>query len=80
MATESLHNGLHIIVLSRQEAANVLGLLAAQLADVALSGNQCGAAPQFTIVRPDGSIAFRLCLTLDPKPVEPSSERCASDL
>lgn len=42
MAKETIHNELHVIEVSGKEAADLIGLLAAQLAGVPLSGNASG--------------------------------------
>ncbi len=47
-----------VIVLSRKEAANLIALLAGQLADEAVQGNHTGAAP--TIQIGDHDMAFVL--------------------
>jgi len=52
-----------VISLNRQEAADVVGLLVAQLADAALINNHAGACPVVNVVE-DGKIKYRLFLVL----------------
>jgi hypothetical protein len=40
-----------VVILTRQEAADLIGLLTAQLAGVALTGNMGGACPEIVITR-----------------------------
>jgi hypothetical protein len=62
MATEVVSNGPELVItLSPSEAANVIGLLAAQLAGTPLTGNAAGAAPTLNVVE-DGRIKYRLSL------------------
>ena len=43
----SVKEPVTIFALTRKEAADIIGLLAAQLADTALPGNLAGGCPQF---------------------------------
>lgn len=66
MATEILHDDtLKVIAISPKETADLIGLLAAQLANVPLVGtNGHGAVPSINIVE-HGVIKYRLALCLD---------------
>lgn len=66
MATELIHNELHVISLDKKEIVDLIGLLAAQLGEVALSGNASGAIPSVNIVD-KGSIKYRLAFCLVTK-------------
>lgn len=67
MATEVIHENIRIISMDREDAANVIGLLAAQLAGTTLQGNQSGATPTINIVE-NGVIKYRLVLVVQEKP------------
>lgn len=65
MATEIVRDECNqIIKLTAQEAADIIGLLAAQLADTPLVGNQAGACPTIKIVE-DGRIKYALSLIIE---------------
>lgn len=65
MATETiLPDGMKVIAISGKEAADMIGLLAAQLARVPLCNNASGAAPSVNIVE-HGVIKYRLVLCLE---------------
>jgi hypothetical protein len=59
MATEVNEAGFRVIMLDRAEAANLIGLLAAQLAGTTLQGNVSGAAPSLNI-EDRGVVKYRL--------------------
>jgi len=62
MATEIVKTDTEVVItLSPSETANVIGLLAAQLAGTPLTGNAAGAAPTLNVVE-DGRIKYRLSL------------------
>jgi hypothetical protein len=64
MARLTVERELHVLVLSRQEAVNLVGLLTAQLGDRPLVGNQSGAAPTVNVMD-RGMVVQRLVVTLD---------------
>lgn len=64
MATEIIEKELHAITLDRQEAANLIGLLAAQLAGTTLQGNMSGACPEVRIVD-RGVVKHRICFVVN---------------
>lgn len=66
MAKEDIVDQLKIITMDKQEAVDLIGLLAAQLADVALTGNMSGAAPSINVVD-KGVIKYRLSFLLERK-------------
>lgn len=45
-----------VLVLNRQEAVNIIGLLGAQLADRPLVGNLAGACPEVRLTGADGLV------------------------
>lgn len=49
MATEYKEKANRFVALSRKEATDLIGLLTAQLAGVALQGNHSGACPEFVV-------------------------------
>ena len=68
MATE-YNDGpqLKIISLTRQETANIIGLLAAQLGDVTLRGNQGGACPDVNVLD-HGNVKYRITFIVGSDP------------
>lgn len=66
MAREHLHDALKVVLLSSQEAVDLIGLLTAQLAGVPLIGNQGGAFPTINISE-NGVIKYRLMIGIDSK-------------
>lgn len=64
MATEIKFEDLKVIAVSRQEATDLIGLLVAQLAGVALVGNTGGAAPTINVVD-RGQTVYRMVVTLE---------------
>lgn len=64
MAKEILHNESKIISASAKEIADLIGLLAAQLAEAPLIGNQSGAVPSMNISE-NGSVKYKLLIVLD---------------
>lgn len=66
MAQEELNEKSHIRILklSRKEALDVIGLLAAQLADRPLRGNSGGACPVLIIEGSEGSIPTQTQLAI----------------
>lgn len=64
MASEIIHEELKVIAMSRKEAVDLIGLLAAQLGDVTLVGNQGGACPSFT-VNDRGNTLYRMAFVLE---------------
>lgn len=66
MATEHVEPGLRIVSVDRKDAADLIGLLAAQLAGTALTGNMSGALPSINVVE-NGVVKYRLVLVLGPE-------------
>lgn len=64
MASEIIHNELKVIAISRKEAVDLIGLLAAQLGDVTLTGNHGGACPSFWISE-RGQLLYRMAVVLE---------------
>lgn len=65
MATEEIvDKQLSVISLSKQEAVNLIGLLTAQLGNVALKGNASGSAPELNIIK-YGQTKYRLVFCLE---------------
>lgn len=64
MATETLHNELRVITIDPKEAADLIGLLAAQLAGKPLINNHAGAIASVNVVE-HGVVKYRLCLMVD---------------
>lgn len=65
MATETiLSDGVRVIAVSSKETADLIGLLAAQLAQVPLCNNSAGAAPSINIVE-HGIVKYQLVLCLE---------------
>lgn len=64
MASEIIHEELKVIAMSRKEAVDLIGLLAAQLGDVTLSGNHGGACPSFWI-NDRGHLLYRMAFVLE---------------
>lgn len=50
-----------ILELSKKETTDLIGLLVAQLAGVALTGNMAGSVPTI-VVEEKGVVKYRLCL------------------
>lgn len=65
MAKETFHQELQCITLSRQEAVNLIGLLSAQLGDVALRGNHMSACFDAYLHKQEGD-PKRLVIALEP--------------
>ena len=55
---------MKVISVSKKEAVDIIGLLAAQVANVTLSGNHAGAAPSLNILE-HGVIKYRLLLCVE---------------
>lgn len=69
MAIEETVNDLHIITVGKKEATDIIGLLAAQLANVALSGHQLGATPSINIVE-NGQVKYRIVILLEGRKIK----------
>lgn len=65
MAKETDQGSHKVVSVSRKEAADLAGLLIAQLADVPLEGHHAGACPTLRIVD-DGKIKYLLSIVLEP--------------
>ncbi len=70
MASETQHNDLRVIGLSRREALDIVAFLAAQLAGVALQNNAIGAPPSVNVMD-RGVVKYRLLLGLEEVLREP---------
>jgi hypothetical protein len=73
MATETkvdkvngTNRNISCILMSRQEAVNLIGLLAASLGDVALRGNHSGSLAEINIVS-SGQVQYSICFGLKPE-------------
>lgn len=64
MAKRETVGKLEVIAISKHEAAQIIALLAGQLADTAILGNQSGAAPTINIMD-FGAIKMKIALVLD---------------
>jgi len=64
MATECIHKKFRFITLSRKEAVDMIGLLAADLAGETLSGNASGATAAVNVVE-HGAIKYRLVISTE---------------
>lgn len=67
MATKCILTKQHaVIVMSRSETVNLIGLLAAQLGQTTLQGNMSGAAPDI-LITDKGVITQRLSFVIEEK-------------
>jgi hypothetical protein len=74
MALEAKYKDMTTICLDRKEAADVIGLLAAQLAKVALVGNARGAMPSINVVV-NGQVKYRLVLYVEPEAIATQNKK-----
>lgn len=65
MARETFHRELQCIALTREEAANLIALLAAQLGDTHIRHHQVGAAFD-TVLSKETGPHLRLVISLEP--------------
>lgn len=74
MATEERINEARYIELTRKEAANIIGLLGAQLANEPLINNQLGACPDVKIIDKNTGAIIWLSFIVDLKPRSAATE------
>ena len=74
MATEERVKNTWYIELTRKEAANIIGLLGAQLADEPLIGNQGGACPDVKVFSKVGQVKVWMAFIVDPNPRDNAGE------
>lgn len=68
MAREVIDDKLHVIVLSKKEIVNLVGMLTAQLGSVTLGGHMHGACPDVDIEE-NGNFRYRMSFVLEPSNV-----------
>jgi hypothetical protein len=64
MAIETKIDKNHYVQLTRKEAVDIIGLLAAQLANETLIGNQGGACPDI-VVQDKGHTLYRMVFVIE---------------
>lgn len=63
-AIDTPQQTLEVVTISKEEAANIIALLAGQLADTHIQGVQSGAAPELRVVD-RGQLVKRLVFVID---------------